>query len=101
MSGLDEATTMDEVEQFLLETASRINDGHELTPDEQTDYLNAASLMMVAALNSRGIDFDDALDIVERLVFGEEGEEAPSVTISVAMEDGKFSCSIKRSEESE
>ena len=98
MIDLNEATSMDEVEQFLIETASRIAEGHQLTPDEPTAYLNAASMMMVVALNERGIDFDDALDIIERLVYGEEGEDVPEVTISVTWQDGKFSCSIKRAE---
>lgn len=101
MIDLDEVTSVDEVEQFLLETAARINDGEQLTEDEQVDYLNAASLMMVVALESRGMPFDTALDVVENLVYGAEGEDSPEVTISVSVSEGKFSCSIARTKESQ
>lgn len=89
MSVLDTVTSYSEVEDLIVGFALRIQAGEQLSEDEQTDYMDAASYVVARQFMARGYDVDDALDLVEAMLYDENGDSR-EVTVSVRIIDGEL-----------
>lgn len=89
MSLLDEVTSYPEIEELFVAMATRLHDGEQLTEDEQTDYLDAASCIVARQFMARGYSTDEALDLVEAMLYDENGDSR-EVTVSCKVNDGEL-----------